>query len=77
MINATLIFPDHEEERTLEAMPAIGSPIAGPSEAGETWRVAAVDCNGTSASITCEAVPAPATIHGDNSPIALGWICEE
>jgi hypothetical protein len=66
MIRATLIFPDHgNEERNLSAIPAVGSAIAGPSEAGETWKVVGVVRNGATATITCEAVPPPDWIRGD------------
>jgi hypothetical protein len=65
MIEATIVFPHSSERRNLSAVPAIGSPIAGPSEIGETWKVSAVVCDGATATITCELVPALEWIRGD------------
>ena len=81
MIQATVEYPGHAtQEQQIVAVPKIGSAIDGPSEGGETWKIAAVVRNGERATISCELVPPPDLIHADISPSALtnaGWICEQ
>ncbi len=64
---ATITYPDgHEEKRELTGLPAIGSPLPGPTEEGGiTWKIAAVVRTGQGLKITAEAVAPPEWIHGD------------
>ena len=67
MIRATVEYPGRTtQEKQIATVPKIGSAIDGPSEAGETWKIAAVVRNGKRATISCELVPPPEWIHGDN-----------